>query len=76
MVSYFDSQHPARGDKFVSRSETARALANQIRDKKFSTIYAPAGYGKATLVQKAFKMLEAERYPVKIVTMDLFNITT
>ena len=76
MVSYFDSQHTAQGDKFISRNSTATLLADQIKQKKFSTIYAAPGYGKKTLVDKALRILREESYPVTVITLDLFNISS
>jgi len=75
MVSYFDSQHPAKGDKFISRTATAQKLADQIKSNKFSTIYAAPGYGKRTLVSEAVRSLKADSYPVTVITMDLFNVS-
>lgn len=76
MVSYFDSQHTAQGEKFISRSDAARALADQIKQKKFSTLYSAPGFGKKTLVDKALRMLREEAYPTTVITMDLYNITS
>ena len=76
MVSYFDSHHTAQGEKFISRTATARLLADQIKDKRFSTLYSAPGFGKKTLVDKALRMLREEAYPTTVVTLDLFNITS
>ena len=38
MISFFESQHPAQGEKFISREGVARQLADNIKAKKFTTI--------------------------------------
>ena len=76
MISYFDWQRTAQGDKFISRNDAVRLLAAQIRDKKFSTIYAAAGNGKKSLVEKALHSLKASSYQMTVITLDLFNITS
>ena len=76
MVSYFDWQRIAQGDKFISRNDAVRLLATQIKDKKFSTIYAAAGSGKKSLVEKALHTLKASSYPMTVITLDLFNVTS
>ena len=76
MVSYFDSQYPGGRDRFVSQTTEARLLAEQIKDKKFSTIYTAPGTGKKALVNKALEMLKEESCQLTTVTMDLFNITS
>ena len=75
MVSYFDCQHTAQGDKFISRTDAVRLLAAQIKEKKFSTKYAAPGYGKKSLVEKALHMLKNGAYPFTLITIDLFNVT-
>lgn len=74
MVSYFDSH--SRGERFVSRGETVRALATQIREKKLTTIYAPPGYGKKTVVEKAVNSVFPASSSASLITLDLFNITS
>lgn len=76
MVSYFDSQHPAHRDKLILRPEETGQLARQIKEKKFTTLYAAPGYGKSILVNKALRQLKDENYPVTLITLDLFNITS
>ena len=76
MVSYFDSQYPQADDKFISRNDAAHLLATQIKEKKFSTVYAAPGYGKRTLVGKALGMLKSASYQYTLITLDLFNVTT
>lgn len=75
MVSYFDSQQTAQGDKFISRTAEARLLADQIREKQFTTIYSAPGAGKKTLVDRALRMLREESWPTTVFTMDLYNVT-
>ncbi len=75
MVSYFDDQYPSKGDKFICRSTCASLLAEKVRKGRFITIYAPAGYGKRTLVREAKKLLDADAQPPVFITLDLFNIT-
>lgn len=76
MVSYFDWKRIAQGDKFISRGDTARQLAAQIRQKQFTTIYAPPGSGKKSLVERALHSLKAASCPMKVITLDLFNVTS
>lgn len=76
MVSYFDSQHPAHRDKLILRPDEIGLLASGIKEKKFITLFAPPGYGKKILLNKAFAQLKEESYPVTVVTMDLFNINS
>ena len=76
MLSFFETQHPARGEKFISRDPLARQLADNIKAKRFTTIYAAAGYGKKSLVEKAFSLLKEDSYPIVPITIDLFNVTT
>lgn len=75
MISFFESQHPAQGEKFISREGVARQLADNIKAKKFTTIYSAPGYGKKSLIDKALRLLKEESYPVVAVTLDLFNIS-
>ena len=75
MVSYFDWQRTAQGDKFISRNDASRLLAAQIREKKFSTIYAAPGSGKQSLIERVFHSLKASSYPMTVITLDLFNVT-
>ena len=76
MISYFDWQRTAQGDKFISRADTVKHLAAQIKEKKFSTLYAAPGSGKKSVVERAFHSLKAAQYHVSVVTIDLFNITS
>ena len=76
MVSYFDSQHTAQGERFISRTAEAQLLADQIKQKQFTTIYSAPGAGKKTLVDKALRMLREESFPTTVVTMDLYNVTS
>lgn len=76
MVSYFDWQRIAQGEKFISRGDTAHLLATQIREKRFTTIYAAPGSGKKSLVERALHTLKSASYPMKVITLDLFNVTS
>ncbi len=75
MISYFDDQYPSRGEKFICRASSATLVAEQVRKGRFITIYAPAGYGKRTLVRAAKKILDSDSRPPVFITLDLFNIT-
>lgn len=76
MVSYFDWQRTAQGDKFISRADAVKHLAAQIKDKKFTTLYSAPGYGKKSVVEKALHSLRASQYPFTLITLDLFNVTS
>ena len=76
MVSYFDSQHPAHRDKLIFRPAETSQLAQQIKEKKFTTLYAAPGFGKSILVNKALGLLKEQKYPTTVVKLDLFNITS
>ncbi len=76
MISFFETQHPAQGEKFISRDSAARQLAGNIKARRFTTLYSAPGYGKKSLVNKALQLLKEESYPIVPITIDLFNITT
>ena len=76
MISFFETQHPAQGEKFISRDIAARQLADNIRAKRFTSLYAAPGCGKKSLVDKALQLLKEESYPIVLITLDLFNITS
>lgn len=76
MVSYFDNQHPAHRDKLIFRPEETSRLAEQIKEKSFTTLYSAPGFGKSILVNKALGQLKDEGYPTTVVTLDLFNVTS
>ncbi len=75
MVSYFDSLHPAHRDKLIFRPEETNQLARQIKERKFTTLYAAPGFGKSILVNKALSLLREQGHPTAVVMLDLFNIT-
>lgn len=76
MTSYFDYTTIAQSEKFISRAKEAKHLAENIKNKKFTVIYSAPGYGKKSLVDRAFQLLKRESFQTEVFTIDLFNVTT
>ena len=76
MTSYFDYTKIAQSEKFISRTEEARHLADNIKNKRFTAIYSAPGYGKKSLIDRAFTLLKREGVKTELFTIDLFNVTT